>query len=245
MSEKTPKYYISDRKEIFVFFIIMILISLLSFVFGVKFGLNYSFSKAGLTQEDIRNVELMSEREEKVKEQLSEFEKNDHQGSEVPSSETSQAHQDGQGEGERDVASAAAHGASADLIEKNLKKALADAASGTESTGHEVISKKEIPVNPLASTGGPEADGEAKVDPYAGKFTIQIGAYRALDEAKMFAEGFKQRGYNCIINKADLDGQTWYRVSIGSFASVSETTDYIKSNQTLFAGQENRIVKFE
>jgi septal ring-binding cell division protein DamX len=76
----------------------------------------------------------------------------------------------------------------------------------------------------------------------AGKFTIQLGSYNTVDEAKQFAEGFTVRGYSPIINEVKIEGKgTWYRVSLGVFNTVEEAKTYIKQEQSLFSGQEHVI----
>lgn len=88
---------------------------------------------------------------------------------------------------------------------------------------------------------------EAKVEEptqnkMAGKFTIQLGSYNSLDEAKQFAEGFTVRGYSPIINEVEIQGKgLWYRVSLGLFNTIEEAKAYVKQEQSLFAGQEHVI----
>jgi septal ring-binding cell division protein DamX len=79
-----------------------------------------------------------------------------------------------------------------------------------------------------------------------GKYTIQLGSYNTLDEAKQFAEGFTVRGYNPIINEVKIEGKgTWYRVSLGVFTTVEEAKSYIKQEQSLFSGQDHVISKID
>lgn len=81
-------------------------------------------------------------------------------------------------------------------------------------------------------------------DALSGKFTIQLGSHRTLKEAEDFAEGFKARGYDTIINQIDIKGKgTWYRVSLGAFSSQDEAKSYISKEKTLFIGQDYTIVK--
>jgi cell division protein FtsN len=81
-------------------------------------------------------------------------------------------------------------------------------------------------------------------DGLAGKFTIQLGSHRTLKEAEEFAEGFKARGYDPIINQIDIKGKgTWYRVSLGAFNTNEEAKSYIVREKTLFIGQDYTIVK--
>jgi len=79
-----------------------------------------------------------------------------------------------------------------------------------------------------------------------GKFTIQLGSYPTVEEAKQFAEGFTVRGYSPIINETTLEGKgTWYRVSLGLFGSVDEAKTYIKNEQSLFSGQDYVITELK
>jgi cell division protein FtsN len=72
-----------------------------------------------------------------------------------------------------------------------------------------------------------------------GKYTIQLGSYPNMEEAKQFAEGFSIRGYSPIINETKISGKgTWYRVSLGLFGTVEEAKSYIKAEQSLFSGQD-------
>lgn len=76
----------------------------------------------------------------------------------------------------------------------------------------------------------------------AGKYTIQLGSYNTVEEAKQFAEGFTVRGYSPIVNEVKIEGKgTWYRVSLGLFNTVEEAKAYIKQEQSLFSGQEHVI----
>lgn len=82
--------------------------------------------------------------------------------------------------------------------------------------------------------------------PMDGKFTIQLGSYPSVDEAKQFAEGFTVRGYSPIINETTIEGKgTWYRVSLGLFGTVEEAKAYIKSEQSLFSGQDYVITELK
>lgn len=78
-----------------------------------------------------------------------------------------------------------------------------------------------------------------------GKFTIQLGSYPKLSEAKDFADAFTVRGYNPILTQVKVGGKPWYRVSLGSFESMQEAKDYIKKEESLFGGQEYVIVEMK
>lgn len=95
------------------------------------------------------------------------------------------------------------------------------------------------------STTAPKSPSTAP-SPMSGKYTIQLGSYNNLEEAKQFAEGFTVRGYSPIINEVKIEGKgTWYRVSLGLFDTVDEAKSYIRQEQSLFAGQEHVISEIQ
>jgi cell division protein FtsN len=96
---------------------------------------------------------------------------------------------------------------------------------------------------PVPATNSPAPEEK---NPMAGKYTIQLGSYNTLEEAKQFAEGFTVRGYNPIINEVKIEGKgTWYRVSLGAFDTVEATKKYIRAEQSLFAGQDHVITEIK
>lgn len=85
---------------------------------------------------------------------------------------------------------------------------------------------------------------EAQGDSLSGKYTIQLGSHRTLKEAESFAEGFRARGYNPIINQIEIKGKgTWYRVSLEAFNNADEAKAYVGREKTLFMGQDYTIIK--
>lgn len=96
------------------------------------------------------------------------------------------------------------------------------------------------------SSAVPKAPVQAEPSPMAGKYTIQLGSYNNVDEARQFAEGFTVRGYSPIINEVKISGKgTWYRVSLGLFDTVDEAKAYISQEQSLFSGQEHVISEIQ
>lgn len=59
-----------------------------------------------------------------------------------------------------------------------------------------------------------------------GKFTLQVAAFNSEDEAKKRAEDLKTKGYSAFYVPANVKGKTWYRVSVGLFATEKEAKDY-------------------
>lgn len=122
--------------------------------------------------------------------------------------------------------------------DEKLKK-LMDESKTRLSDELQKFSSEEKPATANQSTAPVEASAPNSM---AGKYTIQLGSYNTIEEAKQFAEGFTVRGYSPIINEVKIEGKgTWYRVSLGLFNSVEETKAYIKKEQSLFQGQDHVI----
>lgn len=60
----------------------------------------------------------------------------------------------------------------------------------------------------------------------AGKFTIQVAAYADEGEAQKMASDLKNKGYSAFYFPAEIRGRTWYRVSVGQFATQKEAQSY-------------------
>lgn len=135
---------------------------------------------------------------------------------------------------------AEAHTVESSDIEHKLQEKISAEFGSDAKTAHEAA-----PVAHAAnmSTEKPTQAPVSK-DGLSGKFTIQLGSHRTLKEAEDFAEGFKARGYDTIINQIEIKGKgTWYRVSLGAFTNMEEAKSYINKEKTLFIGQDYAIVK--
>jgi len=215
MDSKT-KLYVFAKKEVALIFIFMILIAITSFVMGVKIGKNYSLEMAGITPADQKKVvELLSKKEEELEGIKKNAESHTVESSDIEHKLQEKISAEFGGE----APATAAHGE----------------APATAPAGHAPMSTEPA----KAVHGG----GQSK-DGLSGKFTIQLGSHRTLKEAEDFAEGFKARGYDPIINQIDIKGKgTWYRVSLGAFNTNEEARAYIAKEKTLFIGQDYTIVK--
>lgn len=79
-----------------------------------------------------------------------------------------------------------------------------------------------------------------------GKHTIQLGSYPSIREAERFADAFKVRGYNPIIQEVELPerGGIWYRVSIGVFDTLTQAKEYVIQERQLFEGEDYIFQRF-
>ncbi len=122
--------------------------------------------------------------------------------------------------------------------EEKLKK-LMDESKGQLTEELEKFSSEE-----KATTA--TAEETALKSSMAGKYTIQLGSYNSVEEAKQFAEGFTIRGYNPIINEVRIEGKgTWYRVGLGVFGTVEDAKRYIREEKSLFSGQDHVITEIK
>jgi cell division septation protein DedD len=69
----------------------------------------------------------------------------------------------------------------------------------------------------LPKTVGATADVE---------FTVQVASYPTMDAAKAKSEELKQKGFVAFPVEANVNGKTWYRVSVGSFKTYKDATTY-------------------
>ena len=93
---------------------------------------------------------------------------------------------------------------------------------------------EETPQKPAAKTNPVETLEERKpsslpknVAQHAvGKFTVQIASYADEAEAQKTASDLKNKGYSAFYIPATINGKTWYRVSVGQFATQKEAQNY-------------------
>ena len=229
MDENT-KLYVFDKKEIALIFLFLLLSSATSFVLGIKVGKNFSFTQAGITNEDVKKVEMLSTQEEEVNKAL----KESNDATQVPGNE-----------------------ALKDMSQKSLDEKLKEELAKEEErlrSGNQAVTPTAVATALDSET--PVQDSFEIIDPRQEamnreivgaekKFTVQLGSHRSREDAESFANGFLIRGYTPIIREVKLDNGTWYRVSLGTFDSVTDAKDYVIKEKALFQGQDYVIVKFE
>lgn len=193
--EENAKVFVFEKKEIFLIFVFVVIMSVTCFTLGVNLGKKLALEKAGVTEADTKTVEMKSTAEEDVEETL----------------------------------------AQPQLSDEEKLKQLMEESKEKLNTELQQFSGEEKKVEAAA----PSKSEVSTATKETGKYTIQLGSYSTMEEAKQFAEGFTVRGYNPIINEVIIAGKgTWYRVSLGLFANVQEAKDYVKKEATLFQGQD-------
>lgn len=226
MDEKT-KLYVFAKKEVALLFIFMVLIGATAFTLGVKVGKTYSFKEAGFTEEDRIKVELTSPEEESI-------------NNIVKKAETEKS---------KPVDMNKMY----DNIQESIKEQLAEepkepAVETPKENKPKVEMKEEVkaPAKVEAEKVSQATPSGKKKDRYSGKWTIQLGSHRSLADAEGFASGFKIRGYNPIVNEVEIPSRgTWFRVSIGTFSTISEAKEYLLKEKSLFQGNDYVIGRFD
>lgn len=64
-----------------------------------------------------------------------------------------------------------------------------------------------------------------------GKYTVQVASYPDETEAKNHAATLKGKGWNAFYIPAEVQGKTWYRVSVGLFTNAKSATEFRKEFQ--------------
>ena len=220
--ESNKRLYVFDKKEILLVFILVLLISTTCFVYGVKIGKTYTLGVQGITDKDIERVELLSQKEEQAlgdEEILEEMVKK---------------------------ADAQTSGSTEAVSDDRLKEKIDSEVLGERSDNENAqVEKKKDTENIIVETNKIEKTPDAQEN-ISGKWTIQLGSHQNNEDAEAFADGFRVRGYDPIINQVYLGERgVWFRVSLGLFSSIVEAKNYVIEHQTLFDGQDYVFIQFD
>ena len=206
----------------------MIAVASVSFIFGVKLGQELSYERHGITSKERKQVQLKSWLEEDLEGGEEELEPVD-----------------------RDSFGKKYEKKLKEKLEKMAEKTVVSPPKGKQKVA---FGKKSAPQSP-----GKDKEGKDKEESllslsqalgesvqYKGKWTIQLGSYQDGEDAEVFSNGFKARGYRPIINRVNLGERgVWYRVGLGVFSSVLEAKEYIAQEESLFQGQDFTIVQLQ
>ncbi len=220
--ENNSKLFVLDKKEIALIFVFMILIAITSFTLGVRVGKKMLLSAQGITEEDMQAIKLKSQTEEQVEKAAQEEAGKSLDKEKVSEDAFDKLQKEMEG----------IEGSANSSESKSAAPAMTDGKTAATTT-----SPKEDVMMSAA-----EEDGDNKS---AGRYTIQLGSYPKLSEAKEFADAFTIRGYNPLINQVRINDKNWYRVSLGSFNTMNEAKEYVKKEDSLFQGQEYVIVEIK
>lgn len=217
MNEKT-KLIVFAKKEVFLLLAFFVLSIFISFTFGFRLGKDYSFLTSPLSEQDKRSVDDAAQMKA-VEEENVEKQQLEAQQNTIPQEE---------------VGNTVTKDTN-DMMVKRLQEEL----NQTDAPADAAMEEDDF-------EGVDENVETVSRDELGGKYTIQVGSFRSLLEAEEFAKGFQVRGYNPIIEKADLKEKgVRFRVSLGAFDNVAEAREYISKEKTLFLSQDYHIRPIE
>lgn len=213
MDDKT-NLYVFEKKEVLLIFVFMILIAVTSFVLGVKIGKSFTYTEVERAVEESARVDMKSTQEEAVQQMMD---------AETPAKDY-----------EEDVHSRIEEHIRREFEENEQRLAPPPSKENVEDPRANVLEQPLLQGEPLETVESTVPENSLR-----GKYTIQVGSHRSKNEAEQFANGFKVRGYDPIINEVEVPGRgIWYRVSIGIFESISDARDYAIKEQSLFQGED-------
>lgn len=97
-----------------------------------------------------------------------------------------------------------------------------DLAAGKAPAAHTATETKAVAKENRVPSSLP-----ANVAQYTvGKFTVQVASYNNEGEAQKLATELKDKGYSAFYIPANIKGKTWFRVSVGQFATPKEAASY-------------------
>jgi septal ring-binding cell division protein DamX len=225
--EDNNKLFVFEKKEVILIFLFIILIAVISFTLGVRTGKELSLKHDSYSPEDVKSIDLKSVEEEFVEKVVvdepgTDFEKSMDKVSTTEEDEESTVNMEDRLREEMEKL------AKEDVEVEVQKKKVSP--SNTEETKSENTGKTE--------KGLAESDGKNQ---FSGKYTIQLFSHQSQEAAHEFADVFRLKGYDVIINEVVIPGKgKWYRVSIGIFTNVNEAKDYLENEKKLF--QNNKYV---
>jgi cell division protein FtsN len=230
--EENNSVFVFDKKEVILTLVFIVVLAATSFTLGVRMGMKWKWDEAGIEASDVKTIKLRSTREEEANTEL-----NDDEASKPIGDDSYQKLKEEFSKLDAEtkvmgLEKPAEIDTNTSEIEKNRPK-----------TSNDLIDSYD-----LANQAKPsDMDNKLSYDKsqYIGKYTIQVGAYNNVQDAKDFAAGFEVRGYTPVIHEVELSNKgTWYRVSIGLFETKKEAQNYISQEKSLFQSYDyliNRI----
>lgn len=241
--EDKSKIIIFERKELVLIFLFVLSVSLTTFTLGVKLGKSYSFKRDGISSEEQKVVQLKSVEEEAVEKMVREKEHLSSKSKELVKEKGKEKVEE-----VKEVGDEAGNRLRDEFQKLDFEKKLVDAHEVKEVVEEQAHrgEKKNASERHPSSSEEKKHEVQSTTSAYKGKYTIQLGSYHNQEDALKFADGFRIRGYNPIVNEVKIDGQgMWYRVGLGLFDKSEEAKSFIEQEESLFQGQDYVITPLE
>jgi cell division protein FtsN len=237
-----------EKKEVVILFLLLIISLATAFTLGVRLGRKWDLNTKGFTNSDMDEIALQSVKEEAAKEVLTAKENLEIKNKD--SSTTKDLNVDAFTKLKKEFETLEDDSPKtkdpAKKIEDNnpakadTRELLDSYKISTAPLDVKVDDNIEIDKDPVTSDVTP---GDAN---YIGKYTVQVGSYKKIDDAKKFASGFEIRGYAPVINEVKLRNKgVWYRVGIGIFDNVKSAKAYINKKRDLFQSYDYIVTQIK
>lgn len=197
---QAPKGKKENRLEKVIVFMLVVLISLLSFSVGVISGKGLSDKQFALESLDKKHSQALTgdDFKDEATADLTEEEIQQLANAALEAAETDAEAKDGATD-EKAPASVAA-------VAPSAEKSSAAAAPTADENRAPTSVKKQMPMN---------------LD-----YTVQVASYPTLNDAETMSTSLVKKGFPAFPIKVSIKGQDWYRVSVGSFKTKKEAVDY-------------------
>ncbi|MCC6138107.1 MAG: SPOR domain-containing protein [Bdellovibrionaceae bacterium] len=202
--DQAPKGKKENRLEKVIVFMLVVLISLLSFSVGVISGKGLSDKQFALNNLDKKHEQALNNDEFK-----------DDTTGDLSEEEIQQ------------LANAALQAA-----EKGVDTEAANAPEVAAASKEPASAAKVAPAV-VAKTTAPATTEEDRQPTSVKKqpamnldYTVQVASYPSLNDAEMMSTSLVKKGFPAFPIKVSINGQDWYRVSVGSFKTKKEAMDY-------------------
>ncbi len=222
---ETPKK--DGRLEKVVVFLLVVLISLLSFSVGVISGKGLSDKEYALKAVDQKYSHALNEdtATEAGEGDLSEEEIQQLANAAIQAAEKNGGPQEDENSDASEAAEIAAlekkaghgvtggHAATDSHADNNGHAAPAATAGHAPGAEHAVNQDDRIP-------------SSVKKAAMAAEYTVQVAAYPSVKDAETLSAALIKKGYPAYPLKVSVNGADWYKVSVGSFKNRKEAMDY-------------------
>ena len=227
-----------SRLEKVIVTLLVVLVSLLSFSVGIISGKGLSDKEYALKSIDKKYSHAMNDDTDAHDEVPGSGELSEEEIQQLAKSAIENAESEGHGE-KREVASASGHHGNAAAHAEDAHDTSAKAHGKKEvaheaahSDKHEAHSEKHeaAPQYKQVAHGMPVEDDRSPSSvakkAAATEYTVQVASYESLKDAENMAGSLIKKGYPAFPFKTEINGKTWYRVSIGSFKNKKEAMTY-------------------
>lgn len=245
--EDKSKLFVFDKKEVLLIFVFILVIASTAFTVGVRMGMKWQLENQGITKADIDTVKLKSQNEEYADKLLNEN-ANTEKDIKEEANKRLKEEIERAGKGTTNLELKQEVKIKEETATEQTTDSKPDTGNLIDSyniTDDKTTAVEDTPKEAVEDIN--QQDGDVQLaNNLKGKYTVQVGAYKTLDEAKSFASGFEVRGYSPIINEVKIPNKgTWYRVSVGAFGTRNEAKDYIVKEKSLFQSYDYLIKKID